>query len=158
LAEDTLAFTANQTFHLNCRRTRDLSAEERALFFTYCRDHAVAKCVACAASFRQQELGSDLLANQSYLCPRCRADLTISIRTHLFTCTIVPPEVRERAQAVRDAARALVVKQSAGLRDLADVLRVEAEVAMARLRETMTRVTAAALRRQTDRAGGSGSK
>jgi len=73
--------------------------------------------------------------------------------THLYTCTVVPHESRQRAPAVRDAARTLVVKQSAGLSDRADVLRIEAEVAMARRRETMAGVTATERRRQTDRDG-----
>src|SRR5437660_2059802 len=86
-ADDTLAFSANQIFHLNCQRTRDLSPEEGVLLFRYCRDRWVAKCVA-------------------------------------------------------------------GLRDHADVLMREAEVAMARLRETMAKVAATELR-QTDRGFGS---
>jgi len=141
-------FSGNQIFHLNCQRTRDLSTEDCVILFRYCREHWVAKCLACAASFRQHDLGSDLLPDRSHLCPRCRADLTESIRAHLYTCVIVPHEVRQRAQAVRDAARRLV-KHSAGLRDHADVLMREAEVAMARLRVTMAKAAARELR-QTD--------
>jgi hypothetical protein len=148
-SEDTLAFSGSKIFHLDCHRTRDLSVEERALLFRYCRDHAVGRCVACAASFRQQELVADLVSSRTYLCPRCRTDLTASLRTHLFTCTIVPAEVRQRAQAVRDASR-LLVKQAGGLREYAGLLMIEAEVAMAKLRETMARV-AVAEHRQRDR-------
>ena len=155
-ADDTLAFNGDQIFHLNCQRTRDVSPEERVLLFRYCRDHAVAKCVACAASFQQYDLGADPLGSRFYLCPRCRADLTASIRTHLYTCRIVPDEVRQRAQTVRDAAR-ILVKQSDGLRDRADVLMRVAEAAAAALRQTMAKEAATERRRQTDR-GGFGSK
>jgi len=89
------------------------------------------------------------------LCPRCHADVAASIRSHLYTCVILPHEVRQKAQAVRDAAR-ILVKQSGGLRDHTDLLMRVAEAATAALRETMAK-TAATERRRTDR-GGFGSK
>jgi len=70
------------------------------------------------------------------------------MRTHLYLCTIVPYAVRQRAQAVRDAAR-ILVKQSGGLRDQADVLMRVAEAAAASLRETMAKVAATERRHQT---------
>ena len=150
-----LAFSGNKIFHLDCQRTRDLSMEERVLLFRYCHDHAVAKCVACEASFRQEDLDADFLGNRSHLCPRCRADLTPSMRTHLYTCTILPHAVRQRAQAVRHAAQ-ILVKESGGLRDQADVLMRVAEAATASLRETMAKAAATESRRQTeDRRSGS---
>jgi len=78
------------------------------------------------------------------------------MRTHLHTCAIVPHAVRQRAQAVRHAAQ-ILVKESGGLRDQADVLMRVAEAASASLRETMAKA-AATERRQTGDRGGFGSK
>lgn len=49
---------------------------------------------------------------------------------------MLPAEVREQAQRVRDAARRLV-KESHQLSDRAEVLTLEADGAVAALRETM---------------------
>jgi hypothetical protein len=73
---DTVAFDGGRVAHLDCRRPRDLSHEERALLFKYCFDHAIGECAACRQSYRQQELASDLVGNRTRLCPTCRADLT----------------------------------------------------------------------------------
>ena len=54
--EDTVVFDGGLPMHLDCRRPRDLSPEERALLFKYCFDHAVAECASCSQDFRQQEL------------------------------------------------------------------------------------------------------
>ena len=81
---------------------------------------------------------SELIGNRTHLCPRCRADLTESLRTHLYTCVALPEEIRRAARAVRDAAVRLV-KESGQLRDRADVLMRVAEATLARLRETMKR-------------------
>jgi hypothetical protein len=97
--------------HADCRRPRDLSPEERAILFRYCWNHAVAKCVACTGAFRQHELGADLLSHRAHLCPRCRVDLTESVRGHLYSCAILPTEVRLRAREMRDAARKLVTRR-----------------------------------------------
>jgi hypothetical protein len=140
LASDSLSFDGNEILYLDCRRPRDLSSEERALLFIYCFDHEVASCLACAQRFRQEGLPSDLLGNRTYLCPRCRTDLTESLRAHLYACVTLPQEIRRAARAVRDAAQRLV-KQSGQLHDRADVLMVEAEAAVAALRETIRRVT-----------------
>src|SRR5262249_56812588 len=96
------------------------------------------KGLVCTASFRQHQLGGDLLAHRAHLCPRCREDLTESLRGHLYSCAVLPEEVRQRAQDAREAARRLV-KDSAQLRDQAEVLMREAEGAIAALRETMRR-------------------
>jgi DNA-directed RNA polymerase subunit RPC12/RpoP len=153
-SEDTLAFSGDKIFHLDCHRPHDLSPEERAVLFRYCHDHVVAKCFACAASFPQQDLGADLIASRSNQCPRCRADLTASMRAHLYTCAVVPHEIRLTAQAVRDAAR-ILVQQSGEQGERADVLLRVAEVAMVKLRETMARVAATERRREKDRGIGS---
>ncbi|PYN87603.1 MAG: hypothetical protein DMD87_12985 [Candidatus Rokuibacteriota bacterium] len=137
-SDDTLAFYGSQIFHLDCRRPRDLSHEERTLLFRYCWDHAVAQCAECRHGFRQQQLWTDLFSPRTHLCPECWIDLTASMRSHLYACVAVPKEVRRRAEEAREAARKLV-KQSHQLSDRADVLMREAEAAIAALRETMRR-------------------
>ena len=139
MVDDTVSFDSDAIAHLDCRRPRDLSHEERALLFRYCFDHVVAECANCAKKFRQQELASDLMGNRTHLCPGCRADLTNAVRSHLYACAMLPSEVQRRAREVREAARKLI-KQSQELSNCADVLMREAEAAIAALRETMTRM------------------
>ena len=115
--------------HVDCKRPRSLTAEERHLLFVYCSDHAVAQCLSCGLSFRMMELAADPLDSRTNMCPRCRKDLTENVRTHLYGCAMLPPEVRLRAQAVRDAAQRLV-KQSQELVDNAGILIGEAETAL----------------------------
>src|SRR5438128_4359492 len=135
--EDTIVFGDGLLGHLDCRRPRVLSAEERTLLFIYCRDHQVAECVRCAGKFRLREVASlDLFGIRSHGCPWCHTDLTDSIRAHLYGCAMLPAEVRRRAQAAREAARSLV-KQSQPLRDAADPARREAEVTLHALRQTI---------------------
>jgi hypothetical protein len=134
---DTLVFRPGLVAHLDCRRPRVLSAEERTLLFVYCRDHQVAECIRCAARFFLREVTSlDSFGIRSHGCPWCHEDLTDSIRVHLYRCVMLPVEVRRRAQAAREAARTLV-KQSQQANDKADVLMREAEAALHALRETM---------------------
>jgi len=135
---DSLAFHGDEIIHLDCRRPRNLSPDERVLLFTYCFDHEAAGCLACGRRFRQYELLSDPSSNHAHLCPRCCTDLTESLRAHLYTCAALPEEVRQASRAVRDVARRLV-KQSDQLRDHADVLMREAEAAIAALHATMRR-------------------
>src|SRR5262245_3233992 len=137
---DTIAFDGDRILHLDCRKPRDLSHEERALLFKYCFSHAVATCPDCKQSFRQQELGSDLLGNRTHLCPRCRVDLTDPVRAHLYGCAMLPEAVRRRARDAREAARRLI-KEGEQLPSNAFVLIAEAEAAIAALRETMRRAT-----------------
>ena len=115
--------------HVDCKRPRSLTAEERHLLFVYCSDHAVAQCLACDLSFRMMELAADPLDSRTNMCPRCRKDLTENVRTHLYGCAMLPSEVRLRAQAVREAAQRLV-KQSQKLVEDADVRIQEAEAAL----------------------------
>jgi hypothetical protein len=133
--EDTIQLTSRGMIHVNCRIPRDLSPEERALLFRFCWDHAVAKCAACARSFRQTELGADFLGKRAHLCPRCRVDLTESVRGHLYSCTMLPEEVHLRAREARDATSKLI--RQSHQTDRADVLMREAEAAIAALRDTM---------------------
>ena len=129
-------FGPGRLSHLDCQQPRVLSAEERALLFTYCRDHPVGNCIACAGDFKLSELALDVLGFLRYLCPRCRRDLTDSVRAHLYGCAMLPMEVRRRAQVARETVRSLV-KQSYQRGDAADVLMREAESALAALREAM---------------------
>ncbi len=139
-ADDTVLLLGDGMSHIDCRRPRDLSPEERALLFRYCSGHAAAECAACAKSFRSEELAADLLDHRTNLCPPCHADLTESMRGHLYSCAMVPEEVRRRARDARYAAAELI-KQSHQAVDRADGLMREAEAALAVLRETMRRTT-----------------
>jgi hypothetical protein len=136
--DDTIVFSRRVLGHLDCRRPRVLSAEERTLLFIYCREHHVAECVRCGGRFYLREVASlDSFGVRAHGCPRCHTDLTDSIRAHLYGCAMLPVEVRRRAQAAREAARSLV-KQSAQqhLRSIAQLV-AEAEAALYALRDTM---------------------
>src|SRR5215470_1416292 len=133
-ANDAFSFDGDHLVHLDCGRPRTVSPEERALLFRHCFDHTVAECAACVQSYRQSELGSDLVNNRVHLCPKCRADLTESVRAHLYSCAMLPEELQRRLQAAREAVGKLI-KRSAS--DPADVLKREAEAAVSALRETM---------------------
>ena len=144
--DDSVRISGSRVVHLDCQRPRHLTREERVLLFRYCWGHSVAKCPSCAQSLiRRHELASGLLDNRTHFCPRCRTDLTESIRGHLYGCATLPAEIRQRAQEARDAARRLV-KESQQLTDHADVLIREAEAAVAALRETMQRTAQRDLR------------
>lgn len=135
--DDTVVFRRRLVGHLDCRRPRVLSAEERTLLIIYCRDHEVAECVRCGRKSRLPEAASrDSFGVRLHACPACHTDLTDYIRTHLYSCAVLPAEVRRRALAAREAARGLV-KQSHQLSDAADLLLREAEAALYALRDTM---------------------
>ena len=160
--DDTVSLDGERIGHLDCRRPRDLTYEERDLLFKYCLGHVVAVCEACGHSCKPQELAWDLLGKRSYLCPGCRAELTTVARTHLYSCAMLPSEVRRRAREAREATQKLV-KQSQEIAARSDVLMREAEAsigaasellpevraALAALRETMQGV---AVREDTERA------
>jgi len=109
--------------------SRSLTADERALLFYYCLNHTVARCVSCARSYYLSELVADLLGGRTHLCPQCRRDLTDNVRSHVYGCEVLPTEVREKAQALREMAQRLV-KESRQLRDRSEVLISEAEAAV----------------------------
>ena len=135
--EDTIVFRFGILGHLECRRPRVLSAEERTLLFIYCRDHSVAECVRCSRKFHLREVVSiDQFGIRSHGCPWCHTDLTDSIRAHLYGCAMLPIAIRRIAQAAREAARSLV-KQSHQLRDAADVAVREAQATLHALRNAM---------------------
>ena len=137
--QDTIVFGYGRLGHLDCRRPRMLSAEERTILFIYCRDHTV-QCVHCGEQFPLREIASLDSVGISPACSRCHADLTERIRAHVYGCAMLPAEVRRRAQAARDAAR-ILVKRSLELRDAADVATREAEAALYELRSTIRQST-----------------
>jgi len=141
---DVIESSDGRVSHIDCKRPRMLTTEERALLFVYCSGHAVAYCLGCDLRFRLAELAADLFGARANLCPRCRCDLTPSVRAHLYGCAILPAEVRQRAREVRAAAQHLV-KQAQQLRDKSDVLIREAEAALfgrqRALRDAMSRRT-----------------
>src|SRR5262245_53969720 len=129
--------------HVDCRRPKALTPEERAMVFVYCSGHVAARCLACDVSYRYNELAAEMIGgSRTNLCPRCRQELTEAVRAHLFRCAMVPAEVRLLGQAVRDAAQ-LLLKKSEQLRDRSDVLIREAEALLFKrqraLREAMSR-------------------
>jgi hypothetical protein len=85
-------------------------------------------------SYRQFELGSDLVNNRVHLCPNCRADLSENVRAHLYSCLMLPEELRRRLHTAREA-----VRQTDQAERLRPCLKREAEADMAALRETMRR-------------------
>src|SRR5262249_13008437 len=108
--------------HVDCKRPKVLTPEERALVFVYCSGHVVARCPTCDISYRYNELAAEMVGgSRTNMCPRCRQDLTEAVRSHLFRCAMLPAEVRSRAVALRAAAQHLV-KQSQQARDTSDVL------------------------------------
>lgn len=96
--------------HVDCRRPHTLTPAERSLVFVYCSEHLVARCPACDLRFRFGDLAADFLAGRTNLCPRCRRDLTESVRAHLFTCVNLPSAIRELTRAVRDATQILITR------------------------------------------------
>lgn len=143
--EDTIDRDGGRVVHLDCRRPRRLSLEERVHLYQYCWEHAVADCVSCARSFRTNEL---LLgpSGDTDRCPKCRRDLTDSVRAHLYRCAILRAEGLRQAQETRVASQKLVT-QNGQLQDTADVLMREAEVALAAHRAAMKESASEALRR-----------
>src|SRR5262249_9147309 len=47
--------------HIDCKRPKVLTPEERALVFVYCSAHVVARCPACDISYRYTELAADMV-------------------------------------------------------------------------------------------------
>ena len=136
--DDTIVFNRRLLGHLDCRRPRVLSAEERTLLLIYCRDHHVAECVRCAGRFHLQAVASrDSFGVHTHRCPQCHTDLTDRLRAHLYGCAMLPVEVRLKAQAAREAARSLV-KHSAEqhVRSIARLV-AEADAALYALRDTI---------------------
>jgi hypothetical protein len=134
---DTTVSASGRLSHWSCRHPRALNADERALLFSYCLHHLVARCQACAHHVHLSQLATDL--DGGLRCSQCRRDLTDSVRAHLYRCAMLPAEVRSRAVAARAAARDLV-KRSQQLHNNADVLMREAEVALDERRKALRRL------------------
>ena len=123
---DVVQSSGGSLSHRDCARAHGLTPEERALLFVYCSNHRVARCHSCGLAFHMTELAADPLGGRTNLCPRCRKDLTESIRGHFYSCVTLPSEMKQRTQEVRDAAQ-LLIKRSQELSDRSDVLIREAE-------------------------------
>jgi len=119
LSDETLVFEQGRPAHLDCKRPRALSPEERILLFAYCREHAVAECNDCVTRFglrelagvagvRLRELALEPMSNRIHRCPTCCEDLTDSVRAHIYGCALVPEDIRRRAQAARGLMQRLV--------------------------------------------------
>jgi hypothetical protein len=148
LVTDVIESSGDRFSHLDCARSHGLTPEERSLLFVYCFDHVVARCVSCNLAFRMTELAADALGGgRTNLCPGCRTDLTEKVRAHLFGCMVLPSELRQKTQDVRDAAQRLI-KRSQEAIDKSDVLVREAE---AHLLERQQALRAAMARRVGDK-------
>jgi len=66
-------------------------------------------------AFQLSELAADLLSGRTHRCPQCRRDLTDIVGTHLYGCAVLPADVRQKAQALREAARLLVEERRRAL-------------------------------------------
>ena len=133
---DTIVSAGGRLSHWSCRHPRALSADERALLFSYCLNHPLARCQACARRFHLRQLAADL--DGGLRCSQCRRDLTDSVRAHLYACAMLPAEIRRRAVAARGAALSLV-KRSQQLHDNADVVMREAEAVLDECRKALRR-------------------
>jgi hypothetical protein len=143
---DVIELFEGHLAHVDCKRAQGLTPEERAVLFVFCSSHPVAHCLPCGQDYRFTELAADILGGgRTNLCPRCRRDLTESVRAHVFSCVQLPSELRQRAQNVRDAAQ-ILIKRSQERSDSSDVLIREAEVNLA---ESQRALRAAMARRQT---------
>jgi hypothetical protein len=107
-----------------------LTPAERALLFRACRDHSVARCERCGEAFRITELAADPFCGLSHLCRSCRVDLSHSVREHLISCA---EAARLDAELIIAETKALLEsnaamrKEAGQLRDLAQLVRAEAE-------------------------------
>jgi len=133
--DDAISFSLDprRLTHVDCRRPRTLTPEERLLIATYCWEHAVAGCPTCERSYRLPEPVSVIVDGNTHYCPFCHRDLIDNVRAHLYACTMLPARVRQGAQALREAALRLV-KWSGQLSDRADVLMRHTEEAIQSLR------------------------
>ena len=142
---DVIELFEGHLAHVDCKRAQGLTPEERAVLFVFCSSHPVAHCLPCGQHYRFTELAADILGGgRTNLCPRCRRDLTESVRAHVFSCVTLPSELRQRAQHVRDAAQ-ILIKRSQELSDRSDVLIRDAE---AHLLESQRALRAAMARRE----------
>ena len=145
-ADDMVESDGAAIAHVDCRRPRGLTHQERALLYGYCWAHPV-MCPTCAQHARLFELTADRLEpHKRTICPRCQTELIETIRQHLYTCGHSPEVVRHRAREARENARKLV-KEAHQLLERADLLMREAEVTMTDLRDAMKQSASEALMR-----------
>src|SRR5262245_8678015 len=88
--DDVVESDGARVIHIDCRRPRDLTRQERALLFANCWGHGVA-CPACDQTIQLFELGPDPFeAHKRTRCPRCQADLP---KQSVIICTraLYPP-------------------------------------------------------------------
>src|SRR5215831_14724748 len=96
--DDVVAADGAGVAHVDCRRPRDLTHEERSLLYGYCWSHPIG-CPACRQSFRLFELDSDPYEYyKRTCCPRCRVDLIEGVREHLYACLLTPEVLRRRVR------------------------------------------------------------
>src|SRR5215475_3610713 len=95
---DTILVRNGCPTHLDCRRPRMLTPDERAVLFSYCLGHAVAECLTCACRFHLGQLTADPLNGRSCVCPQCCRDLTETVRAHVYLCAILPAEIRAKME------------------------------------------------------------
>jgi len=126
---DDIESSNGRLSHLDCARRRVLTPDERHLLFVYCLEHTVTECLDCGVSYRLMELAADPFGSRTNLCPRCRKDLIENVRAHIYGCSVLPSEIKLKAQAVRASAQHLI-KESQQLADNSDVLIREAEAAL----------------------------
>jgi hypothetical protein len=117
---------------------RVLTPGQRALLFQACWEHAVAHCARCRVSFKPRQL-NDLFRGYSHLCPRCRRDLSGSIRQHLIACAtatlLASHDVVAEAKVLRERSTK-IRKNAHRLRDAASVVTAEAQPSTFRGRHT----------------------
>jgi hypothetical protein len=135
---DTVESDGYRVAHVDCSSPRSLGPEAKVSLYAYCWDHAVAECVACAQSFRQQELISEPFIVGTVFCLHCRRDLTESVRAHLVSCSRIPEQLRQKVRETCEVTQKLL-KRSHELLDHTDVLVREIEAIRAELNATRRR-------------------
>lgn len=114
-----------------------LSSTDRAIMIRSCHDHDVAFCDDCARSYRVHRLRVDWYQGKTELCPRCRADLSESIREHLRSCelaaTLRSQQLSAESRTLRDTSVALI-KDARQMVDNAEVRTAEADAELQKRR------------------------
>ena len=67
---DIIESSDGRLSHVDCKRPKVLTPDERALVFLYCSDHVVARCPACDIAYRYTQLAADMVGgNRTNMCP-----------------------------------------------------------------------------------------
>ena len=80
-----------------------LMPDQRTLLAKHCHDHPVAVCPGCGAVLTLERIGADIVMGTRDFCPRCRADLTLTVLKHLAECTLMRVQRSEAGE--RDASK-----------------------------------------------------